>query len=717
MEGHEVVRLLGRGGMGAVYEVRHLATGARRALKTLDAGAEPEERQRLLREGQALARVSHPSLLQVHQAGEHGGRPYLVLEYAAGGSLQERAARAPLEVDEARRRFARAAEGLAALHAAGIVHRDIKPENLLFTADGALKLADFGLARISHATRLTQTGTLLGTPLYMAPEQARAEATTAAADVYGLAASLFFALLGRPPLESSGSVLATLARLQDDVPPRLDSLRPAVPAEVSELVARALSKDPRERPRASELATSLLSEDCAPTARRTPLAALALGGLLLAGLLWLASSRSGESSRSTQASTPAAAASEGQAPSSGKPLTARDPIVLSSVTILRELLQAAEQLPPGERPALLQVSGQRRKELSGKPPRALVDLAQRSLRSERAANRAASLSLLELGYATWAVEELRDDEPGRQILLELLVLTGMREALHSLARAPLGRSAGPVSELHSEFESLADTLDLWTLVEGLTAKQEIGFRGIGGLWRKAFDQLWPVPSNEPWRLARRKLQAEQLEASLEAYCHALDDRELTGREQRIVAGELQRVAEARWIPPIAKLLEVSEPKGLARRLAELEAALDRVLKRVSWARGHYLRARLLARAGRAGPARAELERVFALDPCVLPARRLSSSLWLQQEDQRFVGEFELCRLARGVDVWDQVAFLSALRNALVDFAATPENWRRYEQERELLLELIEDLPPGKKRDDLRQNLSAIDAALPAREPR
>ena len=82
-----------------------------------------------------------------------------------------------------------------------------------------------------------------------------------------------------------------------------------------------------------------------------------------------------------------------------------------------------------------------------------------------------------------------------------------------------------------------------------------------------------------------------------------------------------------------------------------------------------------------------------------------------------MGEFELCRLARGVDVWDQVAFLSALRNALVDFAATPENWRRYEQERELLLELIEDLPPGKKRDDLRQNLSAIDAALPAREPR
>ena len=714
---HEVVGLLGRGGMGAVYEVRQLGTDARRALKTLEVGADPEERARLAREGQALAQVDHPHLLRVHEAGEQAGQPYLILEFAAGGSLQQRASRAPLAEPEARRVFAQAARGLAALHAAGIVHRDIKPANLLFTGEGELKLADFGLARVSDRSRLTETGTLLGTPLYMAPEQARAEEAGPPADVYGLAASLFYSLSGRPPLESAGAVLTTLARLQDELPPRLDSIRPEVSPELAELVARSLRKDPRERPSARELAASLQGDPPPASGAPSPLrgCGLALLGGALAALLWFVPS----SPPTARRGAPSAAPLETpggvlRATPAASPTRALGPLVLSSASALRELLRAAEQLPLGEQPGLVREARSRHSTLAALPSELLVGLVSDTVNEDKGRARAAALALLERNQPSWAARQLKDDEAGRRILLEVAVQTGLREALRSLGTPTYQKDPGPITALHGTFRSLADVVDLWTVTNALTEAQVRGYPQIGSLWRTAFDQLAPLPANDAWKLARRKLREEELGAALNAYEKALEDPGLGQRERRIVAGELQRVAEARWIPSLSQL--IGQPGGpqLVGALSpeELAAETKRVLALVRWARGHYLRARLHERQGQLEPARAELERVFALDPGVVSARRLSASLWLRQRDPRFIQDHLLCRLTRSQAIWDQVAFVNDLARSL-QHEAGADRWARFDQERERLRALIERLPQGKQQD-ARDSLSKIEAALPPR---
>lgn len=212
---YELVRLLGRGAAGAVFEGLHRETGARRAVKLTLSSLDLEELARCEREGEALGRVVHPALLRVHAAGVEAGRFFLVTELAAGGSLQDRISRETLSPDQAREFFAEIAQGLALVHQAGITHRDIKPANILLTAEGRPKLADFGLARLNDRSRLTETGTLLGTPIYMAPEQAAGGGVGPAADVYSLAATLYCALAGRPPsmpAQGSGRRCAESAR-------------------------------------------------------------------------------------------------------------------------------------------------------------------------------------------------------------------------------------------------------------------------------------------------------------------------------------------------------------------------------------------------------------------------------------------------------------------------------------------------------------------------
>jgi CHASE2 domain-containing sensor protein/class 3 adenylate cyclase len=278
--GYEIVRELGRGGMGVVYLAREVALDRTVALKMiLDAGpAGSPERERLRREAQSVASLQHPNIVQVHAVGEQDGRPYLALEYCGGGSLKDRLAGKPLAAREAARLVETIARAVAAAHHKHILHRDLKPGNVLLTEAGDVKVADFGLAKqIDGAPRapgpgLTRSGAILGTPSYMPPEQARGERVGPAADVYALGAILYECLTGRPPFEAANPV-DTLAQVlfQEPVPPR--RVRPDMPAALELICLQCLQKDSGKRYAAAEALAEALrrfldgvpaAEDLAP---------------------------------------------------------------------------------------------------------------------------------------------------------------------------------------------------------------------------------------------------------------------------------------------------------------------------------------------------------------------------------------------------------------------------------------------------------------------
>ena len=286
----EVVRELERGGMGAVLEVRG-PQGNRLALKTLlPGGAETAElRARFQREAELTARLDHPHVIRIHAAALEERPPYLVLDHLPGGTLQEQITRANgLPLAESLSVALKLASALQHAHARGVLHRDLKPENVLFDDRGEPRIIDWGLSRsvAEVSQHLTRTGTLLGTPAYMAPEQALAAgAVGPEADVYSLGAVLFASLCGKPPF-SAPQLLATLDKVIHDPAPSpssvvdLGALAPGVDA----LVARLLAKDPAQRPTLSELSEDLRSlarGDLAP--RRAPawLPYVALGLFLL----------------------------------------------------------------------------------------------------------------------------------------------------------------------------------------------------------------------------------------------------------------------------------------------------------------------------------------------------------------------------------------------------------------------------------------------------
>jgi serine/threonine-protein kinase len=286
--GYEVVRLLGEGGMGAVYEARD-AAGRSVALKVLLAGsfAGEEARRRFIREGRAAAAVAHANVTRVHAAGEDGGRLFIVFELVRGGSvgkvLQERGRYPWREAVEVAVGIAR---GLEAIHAAGIVHRDLKPDNVLLDEEGRPKITDLGLARqvSSTSAALTGEGELLGTPYFMAPEQVdQARSVDHRADLYALGSTLFMLLAGAPPFAGSGGGII-LDILQKD-PPRVRTLEPSVPAALDDLVARCLAKDPAKRPAsAREVAERLAAIGAGETTERASLA-LPIGALVLVAAL------------------------------------------------------------------------------------------------------------------------------------------------------------------------------------------------------------------------------------------------------------------------------------------------------------------------------------------------------------------------------------------------------------------------------------------------
>ena len=305
---YRVARRLGSGGMGAVFEVED-GQGRRLALKTILAprgGLLEAARQRFAREAELGARLRHVGIQHVIGGDLEGEQPYLVVELCEGGSLSERLREGPLALEEVRRVGIQLARALGHAHERGVVHRDLKPDNVLFRADGSVALIDFGLAVSLNpdTLRLTSEDMLLGTPMYMSPEQARlGSSDDPAIDLYGLGGLLYVMLSGQPPLDLRGvaSLAEALGAVCHRRPRPLRELRPEVPAELEALAARLLEKDPARRP-------SLLEVERVLAGRGGPAPglwlALAAGFLLVIGLASLTLAPSQGAGRPTPARTP-----------------------------------------------------------------------------------------------------------------------------------------------------------------------------------------------------------------------------------------------------------------------------------------------------------------------------------------------------------------------------------------------------------------------------
>jgi tetratricopeptide (TPR) repeat protein/tRNA A-37 threonylcarbamoyl transferase component Bud32 len=249
--GYEVLGELGRGGMGVVYKARDTRLGRLVALKMVlhadHAGA--AERDRFRREARAVASLQHPHIVQVYETGEADGCPFLSLEFCANGSLAARLDGTPWPAARAAELVETLARAVHAAHRAGVVHRDLKPANVLLTADDTPKLTDFGLAKRLDAERgQTRTGAVLGTPSYMAPEQASGGGATAgpAADVYALGAILYELLAGRPPFKAATPLETVLQVVGDDpVPP--SRLQRRLPRDLETVCLKCLDKSPARR--------------------------------------------------------------------------------------------------------------------------------------------------------------------------------------------------------------------------------------------------------------------------------------------------------------------------------------------------------------------------------------------------------------------------------------------------------------------------------------
>jgi WD40 repeat protein len=237
--------------MGVVYKARQVRLNRPCALKMILAGAHatPEAAARFLAEAEAIARLQHPHIVQIHHIGEADGLPFFELEFVPGGSLDRRLDGTPWPPGRAAHLAEQLARGIAATHALGIVHRDLKPANVLLAADGAPKITDFGLAKaVGSESGLTRSEAILGSPSYMAPEQAggRTKEAGPAADVYALGAILYELLTGRPPFRGA-TVLETLEQVKSAEPVPPSRLVPGTPRDAETIALKCLQKDPGKR--------------------------------------------------------------------------------------------------------------------------------------------------------------------------------------------------------------------------------------------------------------------------------------------------------------------------------------------------------------------------------------------------------------------------------------------------------------------------------------
>jgi tRNA A-37 threonylcarbamoyl transferase component Bud32 len=255
LDSYRVSELLGQGAMGLVLKAFDPALKRWVAIKVQapDLARDRVARQRFAREAQAAAAVHHPHVVTIHAVSEANGVPYFVMDYLAGGSLQDYLDRhGQLEWSTVARLGAEIASGLAAAHARGLVHRDIKPSNVLLGMEGSpgepgpAKIGDFGLVRVADEARLTQTGTVTGTPMYMSPEQARCEPLDHRADLFSLGSLLYVLCTGREPFPA-GSPIAVLRQVCEATPRPIRELNPAIPPWLAAIVERLHAKHPGDR--------------------------------------------------------------------------------------------------------------------------------------------------------------------------------------------------------------------------------------------------------------------------------------------------------------------------------------------------------------------------------------------------------------------------------------------------------------------------------------
>jgi serine/threonine-protein kinase len=299
---YELIDEIGRGGMGVVYRARHVIVGRTVALKMILSGdfATRSETRRFRSEAEAAANLDHPHIVPIHEVGEHAGRPYYTMRLLPGGSLARRIRNSRIDPRTSARLLATIARAMHHAHRRGFVHRDLKPANILFDESGQPHVTDFGLAKRLGHDGPTDTGAPLGTPRYMAPEQAAGRADiTAAADLYSLGAILYELLTGRPPFRAS-TVMETLVLVTEREPEPPCRLNPLVPRDLEFICLKCIEKDPTRRyPSAAAMADDLdrylLGEEIQASrvrsldgllrkARREPELATRLGALTILGL-------------------------------------------------------------------------------------------------------------------------------------------------------------------------------------------------------------------------------------------------------------------------------------------------------------------------------------------------------------------------------------------------------------------------------------------------
>ena len=253
-----VVRLIGEGGMGRVYEATDPIINRHVAIKTISGHLlqTPEARGRFVREAQAAGQLSHPNLITIHDIAEHDGAPFIVMEYLVGEELTETIAKRKAPLDLKLRMMIDVCQGLAYAHAKGLVHRDIKPANIFVTKQQHVKILDFGLAR-GLESDLTRTGNVVGTPSYMAPEQIRGEPIDQRADIFAAGVVLYELLTSRKPF-SGQTTAATIYQVLEHRPQPVDEVDPTIPGDLAKIVQRAIEKSPAARyQRIEEMAADL----------------------------------------------------------------------------------------------------------------------------------------------------------------------------------------------------------------------------------------------------------------------------------------------------------------------------------------------------------------------------------------------------------------------------------------------------------------------------
>jgi eukaryotic-like serine/threonine-protein kinase len=244
---YELLERLGGGGMGVVYKALDRQSSRLVALKFLSESLaeDPVIRRRFHREARAAAALDHPNIAAIHGVEEQDGRLFLVMPFYSGGTLKQRIAAGPLGIAEAVSCAIQIAEGLGLAHGWGIIHRDIKPANLVFADDGALKILDFGIAKVG-GEKLTRTGLVLGTLAYMSPEQATGGTVDHRTDLWALGVVLHEMLAGRPPF-AAPTIEQLFRAVRGGETPLVRDARPEVPERVQDVVSRLLQRDPAKR--------------------------------------------------------------------------------------------------------------------------------------------------------------------------------------------------------------------------------------------------------------------------------------------------------------------------------------------------------------------------------------------------------------------------------------------------------------------------------------